>query len=136
MYKDSVSLKKTAKSRIRKRIRKKISGSPERPRAFIYKSNRHIYIQVIDDQSGKVLASASTLEKEFKEKNKNSKNIDASQTVGKLIASKLKKNDRRWGSSRQETVQDFVVFTMRCSTGFTAGSGPPSWLTPSAFNAA
>ncbi len=92
MYKDSVSLKKTAKSRIRKRIRKKISGSSERPRAFVYKSNRHIYIQVIDDQSGKVLASASTLEKEFKEKNKNSKNIDASQSVGKLIASKLKKN--------------------------------------------
>ncbi len=92
MYKDSVSLKKTARSRIRKRIRKKISGSPERPRAFVYKSNRHIYIQVIDDQNGNVLASASTLEKEFKEKNKNSKNIDASQTVGKLIASKLKKN--------------------------------------------
>jgi len=92
VYKDSVSLKKTAKSRIRKRIRKKISGSPDRPRAFVYKSNRHIYIQVIDDQSGKVLASASTLEKEFKEKNKNSKNIDASQKVGKLIASKLKKN--------------------------------------------
>ncbi|MFC2165508.1 50S ribosomal protein L18 [Acidobacteriota bacterium] len=92
MYKDNVSLKKTARSRIRKRIRKKISGSPERPRAFVYKSNRHIYIQVIDDQNGKVLASASTLEKEFKEKNKNSKNIDASQTVGKLIASKLKKS--------------------------------------------
>ena len=92
MYKDSVSLKKMAKSRIRKRIRKKISGSPERPRAFVYKSNRHIYIQIIDDQNGKVLASASTLEKEFKEKNKNSKNIDASQKVGKLIASKLKKN--------------------------------------------
>jgi large subunit ribosomal protein L18 len=92
VYKDSVSLKKMAKSRIRKRIRKKISGSPERPRAFVYKSNRHIYIQVFDDQNGKVLASASTLEKEFKEKNKNSKNIDASQKIGKLIASKLKKN--------------------------------------------
>jgi large subunit ribosomal protein L18 len=92
VYKDSVSIKKKARSRIRKRIRKKISGSPERPRAFVYKSNRHIYVQVIDDQSGRVLASASTLEKEFKEKNKNSKNIDASQAIGKLIASKLKKN--------------------------------------------
>ena len=92
MYKDSVSLKKTAKSRIRKRIRKKISGSPERPRAFIYKSNRHIYIQVIDDQNGRVLASASTLEKDFKEKNKNTKNVDASQAIGKLIAGRLKKS--------------------------------------------
>jgi len=92
VHKDNVSIKKTAKSRIRKRIRKKISGSPERPRAFVYKSNRHIYVQVIDDQNGKVLSAASTLEKEFKEKRKNSKNIDASQAVGKLIANKLKKN--------------------------------------------
>jgi len=92
VHKDNVSIKKTAKSRIRKRIRKKISGSPERPRAFVYKSNRHIYVQVIDDQNGKVLAAASTLEKEFKEKSKNSKNIVASQAVGKLIANKLKKN--------------------------------------------
>ena len=92
MYKGSVSLKKTARSRIRKRVRKKISGSPERPRAFVYKSNRHIYVQVVDDESGKVLAAASTLEKTFKDSNKNSKNADASQAVGKLIASKLKKN--------------------------------------------
>ena len=92
MHKDSVSLKKTAKSRIRKRIRKKISGSPERPRAFVFKSNRHLYIQVIDDESGKILAAASTLEKTFKEQNKNSKNIDASQAIGKLIAGRLKKN--------------------------------------------
>jgi large subunit ribosomal protein L18 len=92
VYKDSVSIKKTARSRIRKRIRKKISGSPDRPRAFVYKSNRHLYVQVIDDQNGRVLASASTLEKDFKEKNKNSKNVEASQAVGKLIAGKLKKN--------------------------------------------
>lgn len=92
MYKGSVSLKKTARSRIRKRVRKKISGSPERPRAFVYKSNRHIYVQVVDDESGRILAAASTLEKTFKDSNKNSKNTDASQAVGKLIASKLKKN--------------------------------------------
>jgi len=92
VYKGSVSLKKTARSRIRKRVRKKISGSPERPRAFVYKSNRHIYVQVVDDESGRILAAASTLEKTFKDSNKNSKNTDASQAVGKLIASKLKKN--------------------------------------------
>ena len=92
MYKDSVSLKKTSRSRIRKRIRKKISGSPERPRAFVFKSNRHLYIQVIDDENGRILAAASTLEKTFKEQNKNSKNVDASKAIGKLIAGRLKKN--------------------------------------------
>jgi large subunit ribosomal protein L18 len=92
VYRNSVSLKKIAKSRIRKRIRKKISGSPERPRAFVFKSNRHLYVQVIDDQNGRVLASASTLEKDFREQNKNSKNIEASQAIGKLIAGRLKKS--------------------------------------------
>jgi large subunit ribosomal protein L18 len=90
VYKDNVSLKKTARSRIRKRIRKKISGSPERPRAFVFKSNRHLYVQVIDDQSGRVLASASTLENDFKDKN--TKNVEASQAIGKLIAARLKKS--------------------------------------------
>jgi large subunit ribosomal protein L18 len=59
---------------------------------LVLKSNRHIYVQVIDDANGKVLTSASTLEKEFKEKSKNSKNMDASQAIGKLVAGRLKKN--------------------------------------------
>jgi len=90
VHKDNVTLKKRAKSRIRKRVRKKISGTPERPRAFVYKSNRHLYVQVIDDVNGRVLATASTLEKEYKENNKSTKNMEASKKLGELVASKLK----------------------------------------------
>jgi large subunit ribosomal protein L18 len=90
MYEDNVQLKKKAKGRIRKRIRKKISGTPDKPRVFVFKSNRFIYVQVIDDENGAVLASASTLEKEFKEANKNTKNLKASQKLGENLAKKLK----------------------------------------------
>lgn len=90
MYEDNVQLKKKAKGRIRKRIRKKISGIPDKPRVFVFKSNRFIYVQVIDDENGAVLASASTLEKDFKEANKNTKNLKASQKLGENLAKKLK----------------------------------------------
>ena len=92
MYKNNVMLKATARSRIRKRIRKKISGTPKRPRAYVFKSNRHIYVQLIDDESGKVLFSASTREKEFGAKTKNTKNMDAAKAVGEMIAKKAKSN--------------------------------------------
>jgi len=91
VYKNNVTLKKRARGRIRKRIRKKISGTPEKPRAFVYKSNKHLYIQIIDDAGGRVIAAASTLEKDYREKNKNSKNMDASKKLGELVAGKLKK---------------------------------------------
>jgi large subunit ribosomal protein L18 len=90
MYEDNVQLKKKAKGRIRKRIRKKISGTPDKPRVFVFKSNRFIYAQVIDDENGAVLASGSTLEKDFKEANKNTKNLKASQKLGENLAKKLK----------------------------------------------
>ena len=60
MYKDKVQLKIKAKERIRKRIRKKIKGTSERPRVYVFKSNRYIYTQVIDDDKGHILISAST----------------------------------------------------------------------------
>jgi len=91
MYKDKVQLKLRAKNQIRKRIRKKIKGTPERPRVFIFKSNRYMYIQVIDDDNGAILESASTLEKSFREKNKNTKNLEASKALGGILAKKLKK---------------------------------------------
>jgi large subunit ribosomal protein L18 len=90
MYKDKVLLKKKAKERIRKRIRKKIRGTSERPRIYVFKSNRYIYTQVINDDNGHVLISASTAGKEFKEKNKNFKNTKASQALGIILAKKLK----------------------------------------------
>jgi len=90
VYKDKVAVKKMAKERIRKRIRKKIRGTSERPRVYVFKSNRYVYTQVIDDENGQILASASTLDKEFKGKNKNYKNIEACQVLGGVLTKKLK----------------------------------------------
>ncbi len=90
MYRNKVELKKRAKGRIRKRIRKKIQGTSERPRLYVFKSNRFIYSQVIDDEKGRVIASASTLEREFKEKNKNYKNRETSTKLGVTLAKRLK----------------------------------------------
>lgn len=90
MYKNNVVLKKTAKKRIRRRIRKKIEGNSENPRVFVFKSNRYIYAQAVDDINGKILATASTLEKEFKEKNKKYKNSEASKLLGEMMAKRLK----------------------------------------------
>jgi len=90
LVKDKVTLKKKAKSRIRKRIRKKLKGTSERPRVFIFKSNKYIYSQVINDEEGVVLTAASTLEKEFREKNKNTKSVEASKSLGEILAKRLK----------------------------------------------
>jgi len=67
------------------RIRRKIVGTPERPRLCVYKSLRHIYAQVIDDSRGHTLVAASTLEPEVREKVK-SADVEAACLVGKLIA--------------------------------------------------
>ena len=70
------------------RIRKKISGTAERPRLSIYKSNQHIYAQVIDDSQGATLAFASTLSKELKGALEELDKSEASKRVGKLVAEK------------------------------------------------
>ena len=91
MFKKKTLLKTEAKRKIRKRIRKKIRGTAERPRIFVFKSNRYIYSQAIDDDAGRILVTASRMEKEFKEKKKKAKNMEASKTVGEMIAKRLKK---------------------------------------------
>jgi large subunit ribosomal protein L18 len=90
VYKDSVAKKKVASQRVRKRIRKKISGTPERPRVLVTRTNRYLYVQAIDDINGRVLSSASTLEKSFREKNKSFKNLDAAKALGEVVADRLK----------------------------------------------
>jgi large subunit ribosomal protein L18 len=79
------------KQRVRKSIRKKISGTKEKPRMIVFRSNKYLYVQVYDDINRKVLVSASTLEKEIKEQLKSTKNKDAAKLVGKLISDRLKK---------------------------------------------
>ena len=71
------------------RIRRKLSGTAERPRLTVYKSLKHIYAQVVDDQSGRTLAFACSLSKELKGQTDGGKKADATR-VGKLIAEKAK----------------------------------------------
>jgi large subunit ribosomal protein L18 len=68
------------------RARKKIVGTTERPRLNVFRSNSHIYAQIIDDTKGVTLVSASTLDKELKETIANGSNKDAAKAVGTLIA--------------------------------------------------
>ncbi|MGI8782823.1 MAG: 50S ribosomal protein L18 [Acidobacteriota bacterium] len=72
------------------RIRRKIAGSGQRPRLNVYRSLDHIYVQLIDDASGKTLLSASSLDKELRKSKKSGGNIDAAKAVGKLIADRAK----------------------------------------------
>ena len=71
------------------RIRKKLSGTTERPRLTVYKSLKHIYAQVVDDTTGRTLAYASSLSKELKGKLEGDKKAEA-KSVGALIAEKAK----------------------------------------------
>ncbi|MGP1501505.1 50S ribosomal protein L18 [Bergeyella cardium] len=75
------------RNRIKRRVRGKISGSAELPRLSVYKSNKEIYAQLIDDQSGKTLVSASSREKGVDAKGTKT---EVSATVGKAIAQKAK----------------------------------------------
>ena len=69
---------------VHRRIRRKVSGTTERPRVAIYRSLNHIYAQVIDDAEGKTLCSASTTEKELR--GSSGGNIEAARRMGRTIA--------------------------------------------------
>jgi large subunit ribosomal protein L18 len=69
---------------IHKRIRRKVRGTTERPRLAIYRSLNHIYAQVIDDERGQTIASASTTEKDLR--GATGGNIEAAERIGKTIA--------------------------------------------------
>jgi len=83
-------IKKIDKNQIRQRrhlrVRKKISGTAERPRLNVYRSSTNIYAQVIDDVAGNTLVSASTLDKAIKAETANGGNVAAAKLVGKLVA--------------------------------------------------
>ncbi len=76
--------------RLRKhvRVRKKISGTPERPRLNVFRSLKNIYVQIIDDTTGTTLVSASTIDEALKGKLTNGGNKAAAKEVGKLVAQK------------------------------------------------
>ena len=79
--------KRERRLKIKNRIRKDMSGSMEVPRLSVYRSNRQISVQVINDLTGRTLVSASSLEKEIAQK-ESAKKIEQAKLVGKLIAEK------------------------------------------------
>ena len=69
-----------------RRMRNRFSGTPERQRLAVFRSNNHIYAQIIDDTVGKTLAAASTLEKDVKAELEKTNNVDAAAYLGTVIA--------------------------------------------------
>lgn len=78
-------LKSEARKRRHLRVRKKVSGTPERPRLNVYRSLRHIYAQLIDDISGRTLVFASTLDLDLRDQLTVAGNKDAARQVGELL---------------------------------------------------
>src|SRR5262245_45149768 len=83
-----IKTKKDARLRRKERIRKKVIGTQEKPRLSVFRSLNHIYVQAIDDSTGKTLFAASSTD--LKGKSKGTGNKDAAKLVGELIANKCK----------------------------------------------
>ena len=83
-----VSKKSRSEVRVKKhkKLRNRFSGTPECPRLAVFRSNNHMYAQVIDDTVGKTLVSASTLQKDVKANLEKTNNVEAAAYLGKVIA--------------------------------------------------
>ena len=85
-------IKKESRSAIRikkhLRVRNRFSGTAERPRLAVFRSNNHMYAQIIDDTVGKTLVSASTLDKDVKAELEKTNNVEAATVVGTVVAKK------------------------------------------------
>ena len=84
---DSAKQKREARIRRHRRVRKKVRGTAERPRLAVYRSNKHISAQVIDDRTGRTLAAATTLEADLK---CTGGNVEGATKVGTLLAERAK----------------------------------------------
>ena len=78
------------RTRIHRRIRKRMSGTADRPRLAIFRSQSHIYAQVINDESGTTLCTASSLDEDLRKAMKRGATVAAAKAVGKLIADRAK----------------------------------------------
>src|ERR1700675_2820918 len=85
--------RKVARHRRQERVRKQVRGTDQRPRICVYRSDKHIYAQVISDDKGVTLASVSTLSPALKGKIKSTKGVDAAKQVGKLLAAACKEKN-------------------------------------------
>ena len=84
------STRREARDKVRRRVRSRVTGSPERPRLAIYKSLKHCYAQIIDDRKGMTLVSASSLDADFRSDMKTGGNLAAAKKVGELVARRAK----------------------------------------------
>jgi large subunit ribosomal protein L18 len=85
-----MNVRQAARLKRQRRIRKTITGSPERPRLSVFRSTKHIYAQIIDDGQGQTVAAASTLSAALKEKLAGLKKAEAARLVGELLAARAK----------------------------------------------
>ncbi len=81
----SMNIRQQARLKRKKRIRKKIHGTPQRPRLSVFRSARHIYAQIIDDTAGRTLAAASTVDQQAKDAPKFKDKVAAANFIGKLV---------------------------------------------------
>jgi large subunit ribosomal protein L18 len=81
----SMNIRQQARLKRKKRIRKKIHGTPQRPRLSVFRSARHIYAQIIDDTVGRTLAAASTVDPQAKDAPKFKDKVAAANFIGKLV---------------------------------------------------
>ena len=81
----SSNIRQQARLKRKKRIRKKIHGTPQRPRLSVFRSARHTYAQVIDDTAGRTLAAASTADQQAKDAPEFKNKVEAANFVGKLV---------------------------------------------------
>ena len=96
----STNIRQQARVKRKKRIRKKINGTTQRPRLSVFRSARHIYAQVVDDAAGHTLVAASTMDKEVRSGSKFENKVDAAKFVGKLVG------ERALGKGIKEVVFD------------------------------
>ena len=96
----SMNIRQQARLKRKKRIRKKIHGTPERPRLSVFRSARHIYAQIIDDTVGRTLVAASTADQQAKAAPKFKNKVEAAIFVGKLVG------ERALGQGIKEVVFD------------------------------
>ena len=75
-----------------RRLRSRLSGTPERPRLAVFRSNNHMYAQIIDDVAGNTIVSASTLQADVKEGRAKTNNVEAAAKLGTVIAKKAMDN--------------------------------------------
>ena len=81
----SSNIRQQARLKRKKRIRKKIHGTPQRPRLSVFRSSRHTYAQIIDDTVGRTLTAASTVDQQAKDSPKFKNKVEAAKFVGKLV---------------------------------------------------